>query len=111
MLDGKTCIYVISKGCEFHLFPWQRCTEKSICGKVCQSLVDVWWDYFRTSVSSINKTYHHNVTQMWMKNGFYCACIFYKEITKKNFRQNEADETGIFIVIKMKIFGFHWLWT
>jgi hypothetical protein len=67
MLDGKTCIYVISKGCEFHLFPWQRCTEKAICGKVCQSLVDVWWDYFRTSVSSINKTYHHNVTQMWIK--------------------------------------------
>jgi hypothetical protein len=45
------------------------------------------------------------------KNGLHCAaCIFYKEITK-NFRQNEADETGIFIVIKMKIFGFHWLWT
>jgi hypothetical protein len=37
------------------------------------------------------------------KNGLHCAaCIFYKEITK-NFRQNEADETGIFIVIKMKI--------
>jgi len=83
MLDGKTCIYVISKGCEFHLFPWQRCTEKTVCGKVCQSLVDVWWDYFRTSVSSINKTSHHNVTQMWIKIVSTVHAYSIKKLQKK----------------------------
>ena len=42
-----------------------RCT--TLCDKVCQWLAACWWFYHGPPVSSINKTHHHDITEIVLK--------------------------------------------
>jgi hypothetical protein len=46
---------------------WRGVLDTTLCDKVRQFLVTGWWFSPGTSVSSINKTDHHDITEIWLE--------------------------------------------
>ena len=70
---GFTTTYALCNQCLSPLMLWVRisirwrCTTLHVCDKVCQWLATGQWFSLGPPVSSINKTYHHDITEILLK--------------------------------------------
>ena len=71
MVVGCTIICAISVyhhwSCVFEPHSWQHVLQTTICDKVCQRLATGLWFSPGTLVSTINKTDHHDITEILLK--------------------------------------------
>jgi len=52
------------KRCEFELYSWRGILDTTLCDKVCQWLATGRWFSLGTPVSSTNKIYRHDITEI-----------------------------------------------
>jgi hypothetical protein len=62
-----TCAINAYHSCEFEPCSWQGVLNTTLCDKVCQLLVAGQWFSLGTLVSSTNKTYHLDITEILLK--------------------------------------------
>ena len=70
-IHGLTTTYAISayyhQHCESESHLWRGILDTTLCDKVCQLLATDGWFSLGIPVSSINKTDHHDITEILLK--------------------------------------------
>ena len=117
------------------ILPRRGALDTTLCDKNCQWLADGWWFSRGTSVSSTNKTDHHDIAEILLKVALNTitltlSCIFRKILTNliwfiwqhfledtdylwkihcnKDFKGSECDEMETWRELYWVRKGYHW---